>query len=137
MKKIGKGYGFKMDMRVTPYFPPNYSNVMSKSLHHSLAAETSSQACFLKQHGSYLGGFMFMFLFSALPSLSPHPAGLCVGLAAWWCRSPMPEPRGSPARAQAAAAPVNPRPAQSPTPRARAAPARVTAASPRITPAQR
>lgn len=133
-----------MDMRVTPCFPPRYSNVMLKSLHHSLAAQfirdnlTGVQrVCSLKQHGSYIGGFMFLFLFSSLPFLSLHPAGLCVGLAAWWCRSPMPEPRDSPAKARAAAAPVNPTPAQSPTPRARAAPVRVTAASPRITPAQR
>lgn len=60
-----------------------------------------------------------------------------MGPAAWWGRSPAPEPQDSPARGRAAAAPVSLRAARSLTQRAKAAPARVTAASPRITPAQR
>lgn len=61
-----------MDMRVTPYFTPNYSNVMLKSLRCSLAAETSSQAfwevCSLKQHGSFMWGF-YVYVPVSLSSL--------------------------------------------------------------------
>lgn len=106
------------------------------SLHHLLAAEASSQIGMLPKTPWFLHVFLSLsvFFFSPLPF---SPRGLHVGPAAWWCRSPAPEPRDSPARGRAAAAPVNPRPARSLTRRAKAAPARATAASPHITPAQR
>lgn len=72
-RRDGKGYGFKLIWGWPHICPANYNNVMLNSLHHSLAAETSSQAFryvhFLKRHGFYMWVFLCScFLLFPLPS---------------------------------------------------------------------